>query len=189
MAIKTFNSGEVLTASDTNTYLANGGLVFVKQTTTTSGTTADVTSCFSATYNAYRLVVSDLRTAATAAFHFTVLSGTTVAASNWTFQSGRLDYATNAWNLQKGTASANVDNVGVASTNSVGLTIDIFNPYLSQNTSVMAQGTDARGTTGYPVMITNGLLSNTTSYDGLRLTLASSTYSNAVLTVYGYRLG
>jgi hypothetical protein len=30
MAIKTFTTGEVLTASDTNTYLANAGLVFVK---------------------------------------------------------------------------------------------------------------------------------------------------------------
>jgi hypothetical protein len=28
MAIKTFTTGEVLTASDTNTYLANSGLVF-----------------------------------------------------------------------------------------------------------------------------------------------------------------
>jgi hypothetical protein len=30
MAIKTFTTGEVLTAADTNTYLANSGLVYVK---------------------------------------------------------------------------------------------------------------------------------------------------------------
>ena len=33
MAVKTFTQGEKLTAADTNTYLNNGGLVFVKQVT------------------------------------------------------------------------------------------------------------------------------------------------------------
>ena len=32
MAIKTFTTGEVLTASDTNTYLANAGLVYITST-------------------------------------------------------------------------------------------------------------------------------------------------------------
>jgi hypothetical protein len=40
MAIKTFTTGEVLTASDTNTYLANSGLVYVKSQTIGSGVTA-----------------------------------------------------------------------------------------------------------------------------------------------------
>ncbi len=30
MAVKTFTTGEVLTAADTNTYLNNGGLVYIK---------------------------------------------------------------------------------------------------------------------------------------------------------------
>ena len=32
MAVKTFSTGEVLTASDTNTYLNNGGLVYITST-------------------------------------------------------------------------------------------------------------------------------------------------------------
>ena len=54
MAIKTFTTGEVLTAADTNTYLANSGLVFVKSQTVGSGvSTVTVSSAFSSTYDNY----------------------------------------------------------------------------------------------------------------------------------------
>ena len=38
MAIKTFTSGAVLTAADTNTYLTNSGLVYIAQGELTSAT-------------------------------------------------------------------------------------------------------------------------------------------------------
>jgi len=54
MAIKTFTTGEVLTAADTNTYLANSGLVFVKSQTVGSGVSSvTVSSAFSSTYDNY----------------------------------------------------------------------------------------------------------------------------------------
>jgi hypothetical protein len=59
MAIKTFTTGEVLTAADTNTFLANSGLVLVASYTIGSGVTS--TSCanaFNSTYDNYRIVVS-----------------------------------------------------------------------------------------------------------------------------------
>jgi hypothetical protein len=59
MAIKTFTTGEVLTASDTNTYLANSGLVFVKSQAITSGSTVVVTDAFSSTYDNYRIVIDN----------------------------------------------------------------------------------------------------------------------------------
>ena len=43
MAIKTFTTGEVLTASDTNTYLNNGGLVFINQVSYTASTSTETT--------------------------------------------------------------------------------------------------------------------------------------------------
>jgi hypothetical protein len=59
MAIKTFTTGEVLTASDTNTYLANSGLVVVKQQAIV-GTVSSVavTSAFSSTYENYKILVN-----------------------------------------------------------------------------------------------------------------------------------
>jgi hypothetical protein len=56
MAIKTFTTGEVLTASDTNTYLANAGLVYITSTAV-SGSTVTVSNCFDSTYDWYKVVL------------------------------------------------------------------------------------------------------------------------------------
>jgi hypothetical protein len=62
MAIKTFTSGEVLTSSDTNTYLNNGGLVYIAQGALTSSTPALIfNNVFSSTYDNYRIVVDQFR--------------------------------------------------------------------------------------------------------------------------------
>jgi hypothetical protein len=60
MAVKTFTTGEVLTASDTNTYLNNGGLVYVSGGTFTNVTTADITG-FTTTYKYYRVIIAPYR--------------------------------------------------------------------------------------------------------------------------------
>ena len=57
MAIKTFTTGEVLTASDTNTYLANAGLVYVSAGTFSNAGSFDVTG-FVSTYGTYRLIMN-----------------------------------------------------------------------------------------------------------------------------------
>ena len=57
MAIKTFTTGEVLTASDTNTYLTNSGLVYIKQQTVGSGVASvTVSDAFSSTYDSYLII-------------------------------------------------------------------------------------------------------------------------------------
>jgi hypothetical protein len=190
MAIKTFTTGEVLTASDTNTYLNNGGLVYISQVTQTSGTNLDITSCFSATYDAYKIVCTDLRLSAAALISATMLSGSTPAASNWTWASTRFDYTANAWNFAKGTADSFARGVGLGTvTTASGFTFDIINPWLSQYTIVQATATDPRGTSGYTIINTNGMLANTTSYNGIRLFVDSTpTYANMKATVYGYRI-
>ncbi len=57
MATKTFSSGDVLTAADTNTYLANSGTQFVAAATFTDVGSFDVTG-FSGDFDVYRLVVA-----------------------------------------------------------------------------------------------------------------------------------
>jgi hypothetical protein len=57
MAIKTFTTGEVLTASDTNTYLANSGLVYITSATL-SATALD--GIFTSDYDNYRIVISNI---------------------------------------------------------------------------------------------------------------------------------
>lgn len=84
MAIKTFSSGEVLTASDTNTYLANAGLVYVAGASFTAQTTVDITG-ISSTYKMYRLEYTARRvdTAGTAAATAQFRSSTTAQASGY----------------------------------------------------------------------------------------------------------
>ena len=55
MAIKTFTAGSVLTASDTNTYLANSGLVYITTVSFNSLNTT-INNCFSSAYDNYRII-------------------------------------------------------------------------------------------------------------------------------------
>jgi len=61
MAVKTFTTGEVLTAADTNTYLANSGLVYISDTAFTASSAVNVSSVFSSTFDNYRLVITWLQ--------------------------------------------------------------------------------------------------------------------------------
>ena len=57
MAIKTFTTGEVLTAADTNTYLANSGLEYVAGASFSGVTSFDITG-FTSSYLFYEVRVS-----------------------------------------------------------------------------------------------------------------------------------
>ena len=58
MATKTFTTGDVLTASDTNTYLNNGGLVYVTDAAFSSSTAVNMpTGTFTTTYKNYRVIL------------------------------------------------------------------------------------------------------------------------------------
>ena len=58
MAIKTFTTGEVLTAADTNTYLGNAGLVYVADAAFTTATAVNLPAAtFTTAYRNYRVVL------------------------------------------------------------------------------------------------------------------------------------
>ena len=86
MAIKTFTTGEVLTASDTNTYLANAGLDYITAGTASAQNRLNIASCFSATYAAYRVVVTNLThtTANNLIMRFSASGTDTAGASYYT---------------------------------------------------------------------------------------------------------
>ena len=64
MATKTFTAGSVLTAADTNTYLANAGLVYVASASFSASSAVTVSNCFTSTYNAYRILITTNSSAA-----------------------------------------------------------------------------------------------------------------------------
>ena len=184
-----FASGDVLTASDTNTYLTNGGLVYITEASATSGTTLDVTSCFSSTYDAYRIVVSDFRAAAAAGFTVQLLSGSTPATTNyvWAFSRVAMDGVAAPVGSGLGATVAQWATQLVGGTSSTAATIELYNPFLTQYTYYRVDATDNRGLTGYGVVLGEGSHITASSYNGFRLTLTASTISNIKVRVYGYR--
>jgi hypothetical protein len=186
MATKTFTSGEVLTASDTNTYLANAGLVFVKsQTVGTAVSSVTVSSAFSATYDNYKIMYTD--GAASAACHLTIqLSGLTTAYY------GSIIHASSA----PGSASvAGVNNAaswtysGMMRGSTAGglLDIDLHGPFLTNcrtrvNAPYVRDDDQSFGTF-------TGIIENASSVTGFVLATTTGTLTGGKITVYGYRLG
>ena len=182
MAIKTFTTGEVLTAADTNTYLANSGLVYVKQQAFSGSATAQVTSCFSSTYDNYRLVFGCTSApAGGAVVKVNMLSGTT---PNATTNSYKYYEAGNSW---AGTADVqgsggNTYWFGIRSDSYFFGTMEIQNPFNSVYTTFQSDGIDsaqswqARG---------QQLLNN--SYDGIQFVNEAGNMSGLTVFVYGYR--
>ena len=184
MAVKTFTSGEVLTASDTNTYLANSGLVFVKNQVVGSAlSSVTVSDTFNADFNVYKVV-------------YYAGSCTSNAALRMQLGSATTGYYISGLFVQFGTTSVvgiNVSNgslwtnVGRASSNSNNMTVEIFDPYRARRTAITTHSSD-NITSGYYIS-QSGFLDDATSYTSFTISPASGTISGGVIAVYGYRLG
>ena len=186
MAIKTFTTGEVLTASDTNTYLANAGLVYVTSTTpAAAAASVTIANCFSSTYDNYRVVISGAR--CTTGTRFVVaqlrVSGTT---STTGYYHARVEASPLA-SAQASNDSSWTWAVVVDATNYAGGSVDIFNPNNAVETSYTANGTDPRTASGAFYRSGAGWHDVTTAYTDLVLSVASDSWNAGLITVYGYR--
>ena len=186
MAVKTFSVGETLTASDTNTYLANSGLVYVKSVSMSTGTT-DITSCFSSSYAAYRIVLNGLvPSTVDIQLRGQMLSGSTPLTTN-TYETQRL-YVQGATVGAGGTAGTPIayGYIGYITTaaagGGAGAVLDIFNPFSADYTSWFA---DTSYQYAYQERNT-AVVKNTTSYDGFRINCSTGTCTGTAI-VYGYR--
>lgn len=190
MAVKSnFASGDVLTASDVNTYLTNGGLVYITQTTL-SGTSKDVTSIFSSTYTNYLITLDSLQTSGTGDIYLRMLSGSTAATAAeyfWAF-TGYTDGATASNSASSvaqtfgytGFVQSAANNIAIGSAR-----LDVFGPNLAQRTFLKC------ATVGYSsgTIVRDGAVRHnlTTAYDGIQFLTNSAVTMGGNVTVYGYR--
>jgi hypothetical protein len=180
MAIKTFTTGEVLTAADTNTYLANSGLVFVKQQTVgTTVASVSVADAFSATYENYKITYTNGVSSAATVLDVS-LTGSTLG-----------HYAVMLYNGYGGGGSvvtsnnrANWTHAGGGVSNCPNLNIELQMPFLAKPTFLVGNYADPTNTG----MIT-GYQSQTTSFTGFTIAPAAGTLTGGTITVYGYRKG
>ena len=183
MAVKTFTTGEVLTAADTNTYLANSGLVYVKsQTIGSTVTTVTVNDAFSATYDNYLITING--GTATANTYLSLTLGATAAGY---YQAGQsITYAgVSAAVTANNAASWIYGAVGTA--DSINGWIVLQNPNLAKRTYTIVEYIFGNPAGGGDSAAYRGYLNNTTQYTAFTFTAAVGTLTGGTITVYGYR--
>ena len=182
MAIKTFTTGEVLTASDTNTYLANAGLVFIKQQTIGSTVSSvTITDAFNSSFTNYRVTV-DGSDGAAADTNVHVKFETVLSTYNWAQRF--TSYGGTAGDAVAASTNAGI-LVGLTSTdNDTSFSFDVFQPNEAKFTHVtfISAATNYWNTGG-------GVMKTATAYTTLILNMPSTTLTGGTIRIYGYRNG
>jgi hypothetical protein len=190
MAVKSFGS-EVLSSSDVNTYLANSGLVYVKGQTIASGVTSQVISgCFNGTYDAYRVVLSNVTMSSTSqgtTVYAKMHDGTNPASSAYNYGIVRVDLANGAVSALYGRSQTTGVAIGTGTGDRFGTSFDVINPYVIYHT-IFAGLTISNDTTGYSGA-GSGMHQASTSYTGLQVIVGGGTMTGGTIIVYGYRYG
>lgn len=182
MPVKTFVSGEILTAADTNAYLNNGGLVYIKsQTIGTAVASQATTAAFSSTYDSYFITITNMAVSANQPdIRLTLGAGGT---GTYFYGGWYLGYAV-------GTVQASalnggnqwvIGHAGNAVTGSWSFTL--HNPNLAARTFMNAVNGSTAWSNTY-----NGYLNDTTQYTDFTIAPSSGTITGGTIRVYGYRI-
>lgn len=187
MAIKTFTTGEVLTASDTNTYLANSGLVYITAGTATAQNRLNIPSCFSSTYTNYRVEVDNLtHSTANNLIMRLSISGTDTSGSAYYTQRGEVNGGAIS-GISITASSAIFPTYANSSAGSfVTLSFDVFQPNVASPTTVAGQCSRVDAGTGLYAVSFSGLQSESTAFDGISL-VGNTGNITCTMRVYGYR--
>lgn len=183
-------TGQVLTASDVNTYLTNGGLVYIAEGSGTNAATVDANSVFSSTYDAYRIVFQLASRTASQYMRLQYRTSGAVTASNY-YSSARWfnmisgntlfqDYDTN-------TAGVCLGPAGDQSANQFSIQVlDVLSPNLPRATFANGSGNGPQRGIAYYGWINAGLQLDSTQFTGFRLIPNAGTFDYKYV-VYGYR--
>jgi hypothetical protein len=190
MAIKTFTAGAILTAADTNEYLANSGLVYVTSGAL-SGSSTNFAGCFDNTkYVNYRIVIDGPQVSASATIHFRMLSGTTPSSGaneyNWGFRG--IDRA--GASLDNSSANNTLGSTGFTSDTQfntvIGATsMDVYRPHQAVRTYFNITASCFVGIFGMRFGMSEHNL--TTAYDGIQFLTNSAATMGGTVSIYGYR--
>jgi hypothetical protein len=183
MSIKSFTTGEVLTAADTNTYLANSGLVYVTQQSFGGATALNIDNCFTTSFTHYLIQINVVPSASCTMHYLLRSSGTTNAANNT---------VTTGFYQTTGVATLNGDTQAAATyaklafnENDYGGAINLwlFNPQTATTTFGYATSNSNNFPSTY-----NFIHKTSSQYDGIRFTSSTGTITfNGQVRIYGSR--
>jgi hypothetical protein len=151
-------------------------------TSATIGTavaTATVSGAFSATYDNYRVIISNVTCSANQPGLRLQLGSTT---SGYSWAGFDISYVLGALNASASSATTYwyIGNFGNAT--SMSSTVEIQRPFATQNTNYSATA----ASTNWSV-VQNGYLNDTTSYTALTIFASTGTITGGTIAVYGYR--
>ena len=157
------------------------GLVLISSTTIGSAVASvTVTDAFSATYDNYKIIVTEGATSAASA-NLAFKLGATTTGYYWAHNA--FTFANT--NLSIGAANQSNWRAGAGSPKILSMKIDILSPFLSEETSFSGQY-QVPTTTGNSVN-NGGFLDNTTSYTDFTITPSTGTLTGGTIRVYGYQ--
>ena len=181
MAVKTFSTSEVLTSADTNTYLANSGLVYVTSATVGTGVTSvTVANAFSATYDNYQIRMSGGTQSADDAV--SLLLGASITGYYSVLIFAAPGAVTPSVATQSNDAICNWVGGGSAGQAS-NASFDLFNPFKSAYTKI--RNGSYQNALNYGTLQAEHRVA--TSYDAFTLSIGTGTLTGGTVTVYGYR--
>jgi hypothetical protein len=181
MAVKTFAVGEVLTASDTNTYLNNGGLVYITSTTIGSAVSSvTVSNVFSSTYDNYLIQIYGYSTSVDSVMWMTING-----SAGTTYQSIGYYMTYGSATLNGSGAAATASGFRLAENASAGggsITVNLYRPNVVSVTTFDSVSQNLTYGNRY-----QGKDTNAASSTGFTLTPSSGTISSGNIYIYGIR--
>ena len=182
MAVKTFTS-ETLSSSDVNTYLNNGGLVFIKQQTIGNGVSSiPVTSAFSTNYDNYRIIISKTTVSSIGNSAYITISG----SSGSTYSSSGI-YMTPTSGTVNGLALNQLTTgfwLGITGGVWSG-SFDVISPFLASVTNFFGQSGGSGGSAYYNTTMSAD--SNAASSTDFTVVQLAANFTGGTITVFGYR--
>lgn len=173
-AIQTLATGIDTTSAGSNL----AGLVLIKtQTIGTAVSSIAVTSAFSTTYDAYKIVISG-GAASTGLVLQLKIGG---ATGHYSAGVGS-NYSSGAQTSLNSSNLAQWVYAGVGRTTGLGAVIEVINPFLTVNTHITSSYNDTSIAGNV-----SGFLNDTTSYTGFTITTSTGTVTGGTIAVYGYR--
>ena len=202
MAVKTFSTGEVLTASDTNTYLANSGLVTIVPTSVSSGssitsggatvtftaqTAVTLNGIFSNAYYDYFLVGRAISTSGDIFLQLTN-SGTPITTNTYNYAMMQAYGGAGATAVRTANTNAmTLFAMGAGTTAYCAAYVDISSPFIAEPTLFTVQNNRSDGNYQTPAnYLWYGNQTGSTSCDGIKIYSAGNITGR--FTVYGRRV-
>jgi len=188
VAIETLGDDiDAFVATAFNSKLRPGLVLVTSQSITAGVSTVSVSNAFSATYDAYKIIVSGVSATGPVSLSMTIGGSTTgyyssvTSGGDYTVATGTLGFAN-----QNNATSTTINCIAATGTQSTtGSTIEMQNPFAATSTTFQISGSDPR-TGGAGLRTGSGYHSVATSYTSFAIVISGQTFNGGRISVYGY---